>query len=130
MDFSVATPITDAQKAAIRFHLGYPLYRSDDDTEAPYYRSAELEMLEYALNHLRVEEQALVVMQLGAIQTAYTNWISASANLATTSVAIIERNPNEMPQRRDFYIQACRDLASMIDVPYMTSTGTTTNIIV
>jgi hypothetical protein len=127
---SLAVILTDTQLADLRRHLGYPNQASDDDTTAPYYRYAALEALDYRLNHLRAEEAAFVTSQLKNINTCYANWIAAQDNLATTSVSIITRNPNEMPQRYALYVQLCQNLASWIGVAYRGMGGDASRVII
>lgn len=127
---SVAVLLTDVQSVAIRFHLGYGNQMSDDSTVAPYYRFAELEALDFKMNHLTANENARVSSQLTYIETAYTNWINAQANLSFASAAILTNRKDEMEARERFYIRLCQRLAQMIGVDYRGDGGDAMRVIV
>lgn len=127
---NTAVLLSHEQEVAIRFHLGYPNRMSDDSTIAPYYRFFDLEVLDFRLTHLAAEENARATSQLTIVETAYTNWQTAQANLSFSSAAILTNNANEMYQREQFYTKMCRLLAKMIGVSYRGDGGNATNMMV
>jgi hypothetical protein len=82
------------------------------------------------MDNLRTEEQAFVTNQLKAINSTYSAWIAAQANLANIQVAIITVNLNQMRMIREQYVMLCKDLAAWIGVSYVGQSGDVSRVIV
>lgn len=112
-----AAYLTEVQKAAIRRHLGYQSYGSEDmNTVTPYYRLG-LEYINWKLTHISGPELGDVVAMLTNILTAYQNYLEAQNNISVLQIAVIKLNPNEFLIRRKIYKTLCQDMANYFGIP-------------
>jgi hypothetical protein len=127
---SLAVPLSDEQKVSIRFHLGYGNRMSDDSTLAPFYRFAELEDLDFKMDHLTQTENTLVGQLLTTIETAFTNWQTQQNSLLALSVTDIVNSLDVVNSYYAFYVKSCQYLAHMIRVQYRGMEGSRTQLVV
>ena len=109
---------TTREKVDIRRFCGYGLYGTGTPSPASGYRfSTQYGVLEYKMNTLGVEEEAVVrATYLANLRVLETAIIGASANLDTESAAVWKRNKNEVKDRRELFNDWRRNLCGFFGI--------------
>ena len=109
---------TTAEKVDIRRFCGYGLFGTGQPTPASGYRfSTQYGVLEYKLNTLGAEEEAVVrttyLANLGTLETAI---FGVSANLDTDEAAVWKHNKNEHRDRRNLFNDVRREFCRFLGI--------------
>lgn len=102
---------TDAEKVAIRRHMGYPVYGGDSTQAFGHRWLQHYGTLEYRMNHLTSDEEAVVRTHLTRLEQLETDIYGVRENLDTAAAAVWTRNPAEHAERevlyRSFRLKLC-----------------------
>ncbi|ONG55737.1 hypothetical protein BKE38_08705 [Pseudoroseomonas deserti] len=110
---------TEAQKVAVRRHLGYPAIGNGDNAFFSYLHHNEYAVLEFRLANLTDEDAALIVGRfLPNLDKLDQALIDASCGLDTDEAGIWKRNKNELRDREALYLREAQALAGHIGVPF------------
>lgn len=110
--------LTDAQKADVRRHAGYPVYGSQVGSNAGYRFFQAYGTLEFRMSNLRPEEETvLTATYLPNLNTLETAIFGTGANLDTAKAAVWEHNENELRDREALYKSVRLKLCAMLGVP-------------
>lgn len=110
--------LTDAQKADVRRHCGYPVFGSEIGSNAGYRYFQAYGMLEFRMNNLRPEEETVLTATYLANLTTLENAIpGTSANLDTAQAAVWKHNPKEQRDRDRLFDSWRRRLCSFLGIP-------------
>ena len=111
--------LTTAQRVDVRRFMGYSV--SGDSTSSPYRELVYSNVsymglsIDYRLDHLTAEEEAVVVnvylTNLTALEAAI---VSASDNLDTDQAAVWTHNKREVSDRTGLFNQKRRDLCAFL----------------
>ena len=109
---------TTAEKVDIRRFCGYGLYGTGQPTPASGYRfSTQYGVLEYKLNTLGTEEEAVVrstyLTHLATLETAI---FGTSANLDTDEAAVWKHNKNEYRDRKALFDGTRREFCKFLGI--------------
>ena len=120
---------TTAEKVDIRRFCGYGLYGGAQPLPAIGYRfSTQYGVLEYKLNTLGAEEEAVVrTVYLANLSTLETAIFGVGANLDTAQAAVWTHNPHEYRDRKALLDGCRRDLAAFLGVPVGPALGASGN---
>jgi hypothetical protein len=110
---------TTAEKVDLRRFCGYGLFGGAQPLPASGYRfSTQYGILEYKLNTLGAEEEAVVrttyLANLGTLETAI---VGTSANLDTDAAAVWKHNKNEYRDRKQLFDGWRRELCAFMGIP-------------
>jgi hypothetical protein len=119
--------LTDAQKVDVRRHCGFPVYGSEAGSNAGYRFFQQYGYLEFRMNNLTSDEEAVVVNTYLANLTTLENAIpGTSANLDTAQAAVWTHNKNEQRDRDRLLDSWRRRLCGFLGVgpgPSLCATG-------
>jgi len=91
---------TTAEKVDIRRFCGYGMFGAQALPASGYRFSTQYGMLEYKINNMLPEEEAVVrTTYLANLQTLETAIVGTSANLDTDTAAVWKHNKNEQADR-------------------------------
>jgi len=109
---------TAAEKVDLRRFCGYGLYGMGQPTPASGYRfSTQYGVLEYKLNTLGAEEEAVVrTTYLANLATLETAIVGTSANLDTEQAAVWKHNPHEYRDRKTLFDGWRRELCAFLGI--------------
>ena len=106
------------EKVDIRRFCGYPTIGAQYTPASGYRFSTQYGILEYKLNNLLAEEEAVVrANYLTNLYTLETAIVSASANLDTDSAAVWTHNKGEVRDRTNLFNQWRTDLCDFLGIP-------------
>jgi hypothetical protein len=109
---------TNAEKVDIRRHCGYPMFGGVPSSFQSYRFFTAYGTLEYRMNNMLAEEEAVVrTTYLANLTTLETAIPAAGANLDTDQAAVWKHNKNEVRDRAALFNKWRRDLCSFIGVP-------------
>src|ERR1035437_7165566 len=110
--------LTDAQKADVRRHCGFPVYGAEVGSNAGYRYFQAFGFLEFRMNNLRPEEETIVISTYLANLTTLESAIpTTSANLDTAPAAVWFHNPREMKDRLALFDTWRRRLCEFLGIP-------------
>lgn len=111
--------LTEAEKVAIRRHCGYPVTGSTPPGPFTGYRFFQAYgLLEYRLQHLTAEEEAVVRnTYLTNLALLESDIVGARVNLDTLKAAVWEHNPREQADREALFDEWRRRFCSFLGVP-------------
>jgi hypothetical protein len=108
---------TDTEKVNIRRHLGYPFSGNAATQHFGVRFMRAWGALEYKLNHLASEEEAMVRSYLTQCDQLETDLYTVRENADTALAAVWTRNPAELAEREALYTKFRMKLVGLFDVP-------------
>lgn len=109
---------TTAEKVDIRRHCGYPMFGGTPSSFQSYRFFQAYGTLEYRMNNMLAEEEAVVRTTYLANLTTLENAIpTASANLDTDQAAVWVHNKREVADRDALFANWRRKLCEFMGVP-------------
>lgn len=109
---------TSAQLTDIRRHCGYPAYGAVATAAEGYRFVTRYGALEYKLQHLSSDEEAVVTTTyLPNLTTLETAIIGASANLDTDEASVWKHNKSEVADREALFASWRAKLCAFLGVP-------------
>ncbi|MFC4526411.1 hypothetical protein ISN76_12935 [Dyella halodurans] len=109
---------TNAQKVDIRRFCGYPVYGGTPSSFQSYRFFQEYGTLEYRMNNLLAEEEAVITATyLANLYTLETAIPATGANLDTDQAAVWTHNKNEQRDRERLFDSWRRKLCGFLGVP-------------
>ena len=109
---------TDSQLTDIRRFCGYPAFGAQATANEGYRFMTAYGALEYKMQNLSVNEQAVVVTTyLTNLYTLETAIVGASANLDTESASVWKHNAREVRDRSDLFTLWRSNLCGFLGVP-------------
>lgn len=110
--------LTTAEKVDIRRFCGYGLFGTGTTTPASGYRfSTQYGVLEYKMNTLGTEEEAVVrTTYLANLATLESAIVGSSINLDTSVAAVWTHNKNEVRDRKALFNEWRRNLCGFFGI--------------
>lgn len=111
--------LSDQDMVDIRRHTGYGAFGAPGSNRSlMYYRYYPIfTMLEYRMANFSDTEIATCQTYIAQCNTLETAIWSASDNLDTRKAAVWEWNTDEVGDRMELYVLACKKLCSFLQVP-------------
>ena len=110
-------PLTDAEKADVRYFCGYSLYGNSASGFMGYRFFQAQGQLEYRLLNASSFELATIRQLISELQPLRTGILSAAANMDTDVAAVWTRNRDEARDRRALYDDWRGELCQFLGVP-------------
>ena len=109
---------TTAEKVDIRRFCGYPTFGAQYTPASGYRFATQYGVLEYKINNLLPEEEAVVrTTYLANLNTLEPAIVASAANLDTDSAAVWAHNKNEVRDRTNLFNQWRSELCAFLGVP-------------
>lgn len=110
-------PISDAERVAIRRHLGYPAYGAEDTWNAGWRFFQHYGALEYRLGNLSPAELVEIRRQVAIVEGLDAAALAAADNLDTDVAAVWHRNRGEVRDRERLLYRRRVALAGFLGIP-------------
>ena len=109
---------TTAEKVDVRRFCGYPSFGAQYTPASGYRFSTQYGVLEYKINNLLPEEEAVVrTTYLANLYTLESAIAVSAANLDTDSAAVWTHNKNEVRDRTSLFNQWRTEFCGFLGVP-------------
>lgn len=108
---------TNAEKADIRRHCGFPVYGSTPVQAFGHRFFQWYGTLEFRMNNLAPEEETVVITYLTNLNTLEAAIPGVSANLDTAQAAVWTHNKNELRDREALFDSWRKRLCQFFGVP-------------
>ena len=123
-------PFTEEEKTDIRRFVGYGVYGNTPEYPFGIRFLTFSGDLEFKMNHLKVEEEAIVRKYLVTLNKLEDDLPLVADNLDTDRAAVWYHNKNEMSDRNRLFTLYRQKLCNFLSVPFKGNSGLQIRLIV